>query len=157
MSRQTEQRRRTCAIKRSRRSRIQTSLQTPKSARLSPPPRWRPSLVPQVPSSRILWVHWIVSRWSQLTIARFHTGDMEPSTGNHRRPPVRFRNSQAGTAGTKILDSNPPIPSPTFLLRSILLPQPVGAVVAIHLPRPRWDRVMYSHHTLLLRHSKAVD
>ena len=41
----------------------------------------------------------------------------EPSTGNHRRPRVRFRNSQVCIAGTKILD--PPIPLSTFPLRSI--------------------------------------
>ena len=76
----------------------------------------------------------------------------EPSAGNHQqdhqRPPVRFRNSQVRIAGTKILDR--PIPSSTFLLRSILLPQRAGAVVTIHLPRPRLDRVLYSHHSLLI-------
>ena len=70
----------------------------------------------------------------------------EPSTGNHRRdhrrPPVRFRNSQVCIAGKKILDR--PIPSSTFLLHSVL-PHPVGAVVAVDFPRSRWDRVAYSH------------
>ena len=96
---QTEQTRRTCAssIEPSGRSRIRTFLQTVKFARSSPLSRQRPSLVPQLPGSRIPWVHWIVSRRSQLTIVRFHTGDMESLPQNHRRdhrrPPVRFRNS----------------------------------------------------------------